>query len=382
MLLESLTKHYGAVVAVDSIDLAIEAGEFLTLLGPSGSGKTTTLMMVAGFQEVTSGVVMVGDRDITDLPPHKRDVGVVFQHYALFPHMRSADNVAFPLRMRGVSKSEITRRVTEALGLVRLSGLERRFPRQLSGGQQQRVALARALVFEPGLALMDEPLGALDRQLREEMQYEIKRLQESLGVTVVYVTHDQGEAIVMSDRIAVMNRGHIEQCAPPETLYDRPETAFVSTFVGESNVLEGIATGTDSRGIGIATDGGLEAIGTASGTIAHGDRVVATIRPEKLDILIVADSETPSEPGATNSTSATCDEAIYAGDVNRYTLRTASGDQLLLRIQNRPGAARVVSGDRLELRWSFDDMRVFPAEASEAWTQPDDGTEPASTTGA
>lgn len=359
------------MVAVDGIDLALDPGEFVTLLGPSGSGKTTTLMMMAGFQEATEGLVLVGERDITDLPPHKRDIGVVFQAYALFPHMRVADNVAFPLRMRRMPKPEIRQRVEQALELVRLSGFEDRYPRQLSGGQQQRVALARALVFEPGLALMDEPLGALDRQLREEMQYEIKRLQVALGVTVVYVTHDQGEALVMSDRIAVMNRGHIEQCDAPRTLYDTPATAFVSTFVGESNVLRGTATSLLADAIELVTEGGLSVVGRGSGEIRAGDEILATIRPEKLEIDV--GGRTAERSGTPeNRMVATCSEAIYAGDASRYTLRSDGGDQVILRIQNRPDVVRIEVGEAVPLRWSVDDLRVFPGSGSEAWTKPDE----------
>ena len=261
--LERLTKRYDDVVAVDDISLDIAAGEFVSLLGPSGSGKTTTLMMVAGFQDVTAGAITVGDREISRLPPHKRDIGVVFQHYALFPHMRVAENIGFPLRMRDVSKAESRRRVAEALRLVQLEDYGDRYPRQLSGGQQQRVALARAVVFEPGLALMDEPLGALDRQLREQMQFEIKRLQNTLGITVIYVTHDQEEALVMSDRIAVMNRGRVEQFAAPDELYNRPATAFVATFVGESNVIGGPRDGEPGGAVAMDSDEGHRLEGRA-----------------------------------------------------------------------------------------------------------------------
>jgi spermidine/putrescine ABC transporter ATP-binding subunit len=364
--LNRLRKHYGPVIAVDGIDLEIGAGEFVTLLGPSGSGKTTTLMMIAGFQEATDGSILVGDRDITDLPPNHRDIGVVFQHYALFPHMRVAENVAFPLRMRGVPKAEIARRVGAALELVELGGYERRFPRQLSGGQQQRVALARAVVFEPSLALMDEPLGALDRQLREHMQYEIKRLQETLGVTVVYVTHDQGEALVMSDRIAVMNHGRIEQYAAPDELYNQPATAFVATFVGESNLLRGRATGGSGTEVEVETEHGLRLVGRASRPIDTGTDVVVTIRPEKVEV-----SGASEATADRNDLVARCAEASYAGDVSRYVVASDAGERFILRVQNRPSAPRYSAGDVLRVTWSIDDLRVFPVAEAETWTEQD-----------
>jgi spermidine/putrescine ABC transporter ATP-binding subunit len=358
-----LHKRYGQVDAVNGIDLHVAASEFVTLLGPSGSGKTTTLMMIAGFQDVTSGSILVGGRDITHVPPHHRDIGVVFQHYALFPHMRVYDNVAFPLRMRRAPRAEVDRRVAGALGLVQLAGYERRYPRQLSGGQQQRVALARAVVFEPGLALMDEPLGALDRQLREQMQYEIKRLQSSLGVTVVYVTHDQGEALVMSDRIAVMNRGRIEQYAAPEELYSRPATAFVATFVGESNVLRGRVTGVTADGVELVTERGLTAVGRATETLERDTEVVATLRPERLRV----DSPEAASPGA-NQVETVCQEATYAGEQSRYVIASDRGERLVLRVQNRPEARRIDPGARLRVSWAADDLRVFPGRSAEAWS--------------
>ena len=237
--LEQVTKTFdGHVVAVDDVTLDIEAGEFFALLGPSGCGKTTTLRMIAGFEMPDSGRVHVGGRDITDLPVHRREMGMVFQSYALFPHRTVAENVAFGLRMRDVAKSDIERRVEAALSLVALTGLEKRKPGQLSGGQQQRVALARALVVEPPVLLCDEPLGALDRKLRQQMQFELKELQRRLGVTLVFVTHDQEEALAMSDRIAVMNRGRVEQVGAPTEIYERPRTRFVADFIGEINLLD------------------------------------------------------------------------------------------------------------------------------------------------
>lgn len=351
-----LTKRYDDVLAVDDIDLEVAAGEFVTLLGPSGSGKTTTLMMVAGFQEVTAGTITVGDREISRLPPYKRDIGVVFQHYALFPHMRVEDNVGFPLKMRGVAKVEARRRTDEALALVKLEGLGRRYPRQLSGGQQQRVALARALVFEPGLALMDEPLGALDRQLREHMQFEIKRLQASLGVTVIYVTHDQEEALVMSDRIAVMNKGRIEQFATPEDLYQRPATAFVATFVGESNLMQGVKVGGADNEVKIRTASGLDLIGASLSPLDDGSEVIVTVRPENLTAHLCAPAD-----DAVNCVAVACDEVTYAGQMSRYVVSTAGHDSFVLRVQNRPGSVAFRRGTALNLTWNAEDLRVFPA---------------------
>jgi len=372
--LERLTKRYDDVVAVDDVSLDIRAGEFVTLLGPSGSGKTTTLMMLAGFQEVTDGTITVGDREISRLPPNKRDIGVVFQHYALFPHMRVAENVGFPLKMRGVLKAEAKQRVRAALELVKLNDYGRRYPRQLSGGQQQRVALARAVVFEPGLALMDEPLGALDRQLREQMQFEIKRLQESLGITVIYVTHDQEEALVMSDRIAVMNKGKIEQFATPAELYNEPATAFVATFVGESNLLHGIGAGTRGGSMSILTAGGLKLAGRAPSPIADGDRIVATIRPEKL---IVLGNESDMPVDLPNRIPVVCDEVTYAGQMSRYVVTAAGGDSFVLRVQNRPGSVTFCVGQALALMFDTGDLRVFPAEQLSGAGEPQDTQRPA-----
>src|SRR4051794_16533896 len=235
--LDRLNKRFGDFVAVDEISLEIAGGEFLTLLGPSGSGKTTTLMMIAGFTEPSSGHIRLGDRPIDALPSYRRGFGMVFQNYALFPHMTAAENIGFPLKMRGVSSNDRARRVAGALEMVRLPDFGARYPNQLSGGQQQRVALARALVYNPPVLLMDEPLGALDKKLREEMQLEIKRIQKELGITAIYVTHDQEEALVMSDRIAVMNHGEIEQVDGPSRIYEHPATRFVADFIGESNII-------------------------------------------------------------------------------------------------------------------------------------------------
>src|SRR5829696_8962382 len=253
--LERLTKRFpGGVVAVDGIDLAVEPGEFFSLLGPSGCGKTTTLRMIAGFEEPDEGRVLVGGRDLTKIPVHRRDMGMVFQSYALFPHRTVAENVAFGLRMRGVPKNEMTERVASALTQVKLQGYEERRPAELSGGQQQRVVLARAIVIRPPVLLCDEPLGALDRKLRQAMQVELKELQRALEVTLVFVTHDQEEALAMSDRIGVMNAGRLEQVGTPAEIYDRPRTPFVAEFIGEINLIEGTISGgrfaaADGRGL-------------------------------------------------------------------------------------------------------------------------------------
>jgi putative spermidine/putrescine transport system ATP-binding protein len=239
---ENVSKRYGTHTVIDGLDLSIAAGEFVSLLGPSGSGKTTLLMMLAGFESVSDGAILLDGHRIENVPAYKRDMGVVFQNYALFPHMTAAENIAFPLKRRGASKATIQADVKRALDMVQLASLADRKPSQMSGGQQQRIALARALVFEPKVVLMDEPLGALDKQLREQMQLDIRDLHRRLGLTIVFVTHDQGEALTMSDRIAVFNKGKIEQVASPEDVYDRPASCFVSEFIGETNFLTGTST--------------------------------------------------------------------------------------------------------------------------------------------
>src|SRR5262252_3441305 len=267
---------------VEHLDLDIERGEFLTLLGPSGSGKTTTLMLLAGFEAPTEGEILLDGRAIGRLPPHKREIGMVFQHYALFPHMTVAENVAFPLTVRGLPKDEIASRVERALSMVQLAALAERRPAQLSGGQQQRVAVARALVFEPKLVLMDEPLGALDKQLREQMQLEIRRLHRELGVTMVYVTHDQSEALTMSDRIAVFRQGRIEQIGPPEAIYDEPANAFVARFIGENNRVVGTVVEVDGTRCAVRARGGAMLTGTCADRLAPGDEALVSVRPEQI----------------------------------------------------------------------------------------------------
>src|SRR5215813_5852607 len=299
---------------VEHLDLDIERGEFLTLLGPSGSGKTTTLMMLAGFEAPTAGEILLEGRSIGKLPPHRREIGMVFQHYALFPHMTVAENVGFPLSVRRLPKAEIDERVARALAMVQLGALADRRPAQLSGGQQQRVAVARALVYEPKLVLMDEPLGALDKQLRGELQLEIRRLHRQLGVTMVYVTHDQGEALTMSDRIAVFHQGRIQQIDTPEAIYEHPANAFVARFIGEKNRVTGTVEHIDGARCAVRVDGGAMLAGIFGGPLAPGEPALVSVRPEQI---VLGDGP------ADCSLDGTLAEAIYLGDHLR--LRIAVG---------------------------------------------------------
>jgi putative spermidine/putrescine transport system ATP-binding protein len=298
----------GQTLVVRSLDLDIRRGEFLSLLGPSGSGKTTCLMMLAGFESPTAGEITLDGAPITRTPPHKRNFGMVFQNYALFPHMSVADNVAYPLTVRRVPKVQVARRVEKALAMVQLSGRDRAYPSQLSGGQQQRVALARALVFEPQLVLMDEPLGALDKQLREHMQLELKELHRQLGVTFVYVTHDQGEALTMSDRVAVFNDGEIQQIDAVENLYETPSNRFVAGFVGDSTVLTGTIGTADAVGAELVLSTGERLAGVNVNGALPGAAAVASVRPERIEARFAA----PQHAG--NTLKATVNDVIYFGD--------------------------------------------------------------------
>lgn len=352
VVFDGIEKQYGAVLAVDGVSLDIAPGEFVTLLGPSGSGKTTTLMMLAGFEIPTAGEIYVDDDPIAAVPPYRRNIGMVFQNYALFPHMTVGENIAFPLQMRKMNKAEIARQTHEVLALVGLPGYEARYPRQLSGGQQQRVAVARALVFNPRVLLMDEPLGALDKQLRERLQLEIKALHDQLGVTIIYVTHDQEEALVMSDRIAVMNDGRIEQCGAPTELYDEPATRFVASFIGESNFIEGTLERIDGAAACIAAPGLTELRAPARPGLTAGSSVALTVRPEK-----IVPSENGAGPGL-NAASGSVEDVIFVGEMRRYVVALPGGQRLVLKAQNRSGIQSFARGDAIRVTWNVDDCRL------------------------
>ena len=347
--LVAVSKRFGRVVALEEASLEVAPGEFVTLLGPSGSGKTTLLNLVAGFEAPSSGEIYFGARPISGLPPNRRDVGMVFQDYALFPHLTVFENVAFPLRLRRLSSSAVRARVEEMLDVVHLAGLESRRPRELSGGQQQRVALARALVREPTLLLMDEPLGALDRHLRERMQAEIRQLHRRLGMAVLFVTHDQAEAMAMSDRIVVVNRGRVQQIGRPEELYRKPANAFVATFVGESNLLRCRVVGPEGQGVRLVTEGGTDLV--LLGTIpAAGGDVTLMVRPQSLRLARRDDAAVVR---------GRVEEAVYLGDTRRYQVRLNDRETLTLRLPDRAGPLVVEVGDVVGVAWDPDDVRLL-----------------------
>jgi spermidine/putrescine ABC transporter ATP-binding subunit len=353
--LVGLSRDYDEVAAVRQLDLTVAPGEFVTLLGPSGSGKTTTLMMVAGFVHPTTGDVLLDGRSVVALAPHRRNLGVVFQSYALFPHMSVAENVAFPLRMRRIAASEMRRRVEDALALVQLELLGDRRIQQLSGGQQQRVALARALVFRPPVLLMDEPLGALDRKLRDQMQLEIKRIQRTLGLTVLYVTHDQEEALILSDRIAIMHEGRLHQVGTPAEVYDRPATTFVADFVGESNMLSGVVEKATER-MTIRLRGSERRFEGREGPFAPGQAVRVMIRPEAVAVGVgpVGDGD--------NRVQAVVEDALYLGQAIRYVVR---GDDLTLvaRVPRKADDVALQVGTRVTASWPACATAVIPETA-------------------
>ncbi len=347
--LNGVSKRYSGQTVVDDVSVAIAPGEFFTLLGPSGSGKSTTLSMIAGFAVPESGTVMLGGRDMTNAAPRDRGLGMVFQNYAIFPHLNVAENVAFPLRSRGVRGAEVMERVGRALEMVQLAGMGRRHGRELSGGQQQRVALARAIVAEPGIVLMDEPLGALDKNLRYHMQTEIKDIQRRLGMTVIFVTHDQEEAMNMSDRIAIMRHGRIVQMGEPREVYERPDTAFAGRFLGEANLIAGHAAGSMLR---TASGSPLKAANT------HDGDALLFVRPEKLTLQA---PDTPAAPGH-NWIEGRVRRSAFLGNVIRTELDIGAGEPLTIDATNGTGATLAVAGEAAAASWPVAESRLLAAE--------------------
>jgi spermidine/putrescine transport system ATP-binding protein len=362
--LAELTKRYGDVVAVDHVSVDVRAGEFFSLLGPSGCGKTTTLRMIGGFELPTSGRVELRGRDVTAEPPERRPVNMVFQSYALFPHLSVFDNVAFGLRRRRVADVDVRRRVGATLELVRLTGYDRRGPGELSGGQQQRVALARALVCEPTVLLLDEPLGALDLKLRRQLQVELKRVQVEVGITFVYVTHDQEEALALSDRIAVMNGGRIEQLGTPEELYDQPSSRFVADFIGTTNLMAGTVASVTPDGALLRLDGGGACI-VAPGRLVVGERAEIAVRPEVLELLPLVDSAAAAAPdGAPGGAwlRGAVEQSAYLGTAISYQVRTEGGRAVVATVPRTHD--RLAAGTPVEIRWRSEDALVLAGSAT------------------
>jgi putative spermidine/putrescine transport system ATP-binding protein len=351
---QNVQKSYdGETLVVKNLNLDISKGEFLTMLGPSGSGKTTTLMMLAGFETATHGEISLDGRSINLVAPHKRGIGMVFQNYALFPHMSVGENLSFPLEVRGMPKPEREVKIKRALDMVQMGSFANRRPAQLSGGQQQRVALARALVFDPKLVLMDEPLGALDKQLREHMQFEIKHLHDSLGVTVVYVTHDQGEALTMSDRIAVFNDGIIQQLATPSDLYERPDNSFVAGFIGENNKLLGTVQEISAGRCTVKLATGEVIDATPVNVSQKGQKTLVSIRPERVE-------HHRSKPASgAHVIDAEVLEFIYMGDVFRTRLRVAGSDNFVMKSKNAQGEQPLTPGQKIKVGWHPQDARAL-----------------------
>jgi putative spermidine/putrescine transport system ATP-binding protein len=355
---QNISKRYGAaVLAVRNLDLEVFRGEFLTLLGPSGSGKTTALMMLAGFEEPSEGEILIDGQRVDNVPANRRGIGMVFQNYALFPHMTVAENLAFPLEVRKTPRAEITQRVNAVLDMVRLAGVGARRPDQLSGGQQQRIAVARALIFRPSLVLMDEPLGALDKQLREQMQYEIKDIHARLGVTFIYVTHDQTEALTMSDRIAVFNAGAIQQLSDPAALYERPQTDFVASFIGENNRFPGTVGPADGGAVSVLLNGGALRISATKADgmkAAPGEAATVSVRPERIAVL---------SNGATmpNEIAAAVRTVVYVGDHLRLISDVPGIGQVIVKLANGAGTPRLAPGSEVRLGWRTEDCLALDA---------------------
>lgn len=354
-----LSKTYGDAQVVKGISLQINQGEFFSILGPSGSGKTTLMMMIAGFVIPSSGQIDIGGRPMAHEPPQRRGLGVVFQNYALFPHLSVWENVAFPLKARKLPKSEIQQRVEATMKLVHLDGFEDRLPTKLSGGQQQRVALARALVFNPDILIMDEPLSALDKKLRNDMRDEIRRLHRHLGVTVIYVTHDQEEALTMSDRVAIMDAGAIEQLGSPKALYDEPASRFVAGFLGNSNFLPAIIVAGECGRMQCSTED-LKFSGLFTQPLLPGTKVVAAIRPERIEIFPSAGTQTVADH-QTNIATGTLTNITYAGDSQVYSVALATSGNLDCKVSYDGKSKSISIGESVFLRWKMSDTRIFPA---------------------
>ncbi|MFT2215634.1 ABC transporter ATP-binding protein [Rhizobium giardinii] len=351
---DAVEKTYDGInVVVKRLNLDIRKGEFLTMLGPSGSGKTTSLMMLAGFEMPTSGAIILDGKPIENLPPHRRNIGVVFQNYALFPNMTVGENVAFPLQMRNVSKADQKDQVRSALDMVQMGQFTNRRPAQLSGGQQQRIALARALVFKPSLVLMDEPLGALDKQLREHMQLEIKHLHEQLGISIVYVTHDQSEALTMSDRIAIFNDGIVQQLGSPTDIYENPSNPFVARFIGDNNALFGKVHSVQGAVCHVRLDGGEQVVrAKASSSLRPGARITLSIRPERIHIDAKGDND--------NVAAAVVEEVIYLGDHVRVRVSALGSNDIVIKVPNGSlHSSAMTKGKKVSIGWSQADCSAL-----------------------
>ena len=363
--MDAVTKRFGDFVAVRELDLDIPRGEFFTMLGPSGCGKTTTLRMVAGFEEPSEGRVLLDGEDVTGRPAFKRPTNTVFQSYALFPHMSVERNVSFGLQRQRVGKADIKRRTAEELERVGLAAEAKRRPAQLSGGQQQRVALARALVNRPAVLLLDEPLGALDLKLRKQLQVELKRIQKDVGITFVYVTHDQEEALTMSDRIAVMNRGVVEQVADPETVYERPGTTFVAGFIGVSNLMPGEIVSSNGAGTQMRLDAGPTVKALDSGGVRAGERAHAVVRPEKLELRQVGASAEENRP----SVEGQVESSLYLGTATQMVVLLGDGTRMTVLVPNADAEARrdlPAAGDGARLSWSDENIHIVREGSSES----------------
>ena len=352
---DKVDKSYdGKVLVVKDLNLDIAEGEFVTMLGPSGSGKTTCLMMLAGFETPTNGEIYLDSHPISNIPPHKRGIGMVFQNYALFPHMTVYENLAFPLRVRKISKEETDKKIDKALSMVSLTGFENRMPAQLSGGQQQRVAVARALVFDPAVVLMDEPLGALDKNLRESMQYEIKHIHESIGVTVVYVTHDQGEALTMSNKIAVFNDGKVQQLSSPDKLYEEPVNSFVAEFIGENNRFSGQVTDISNGKCKVKLDDGSEILANPIAVKSSGEKTIVSLRPERALINTKEKME--------NNFKGKIEEVIYHGDHTRVRLNLLGNKDFILKVPNSSANMDIKLGNQINVSWNSFDARALDSK--------------------